>query len=160
MGARDRVQKDALARRLAEQKVAAGAISQAEGSAAFARAESDLASSQVEEKHQCEEFEAATDLLHQVLAHRAILERDQEKCKRQIDEGKKAQPGAKDAVKAAVRAEKDAAQEKQALHNACSKVAKQQDQMETAKNSALHKLMSEDYDAQQVEKAYQATKSV
>jgi len=81
---------------------------------------------------------------------RGAAEAEEAEAKRRRDELKIALPLAKEAVKVAARAERDAVAERQALHTACSKVERAQLQMEEAKNSATHILCAEEYDTKQV----------
>jgi len=75
--------------------------------------------------------------------------------RRRKDELRAAVPKAKEEVRLAKAVEKDAAQERQSLHSACSKVEKAQSKMEEVKNNALQTLRAEEYDPNQVENAYE-----
>lgn len=154
--ARDSVQKASSTRRKAADKAAASAVSRAECSLVLAQAERELAAAKDENSLRREEMEASQEMLTAAETQRTAVEQEQEQCRVRIKELQASVPEAKMAVKAAATAEKEAAQERQSLHGVCSKVHKQQAQMEDSKSSALNILKSEDYDAQQVEKAYQA----
>merc|ERR1719161_1498265 len=75
--------------------------------------------------------------------------------KRRREELRLAVPAAKELLKAAKAAEKDAMNERQALHSKCSKVERQHLEMEEAKNSAMQTLQREKYDPTQVDKVYE-----
>eukprot|EP00439_Symbiodinium_sp_Y106_P064805 s1451_g10.t1 len=65
------------------------------------------------------------------------------------------QPAARDAVKAARAAEREADAERKALHARAEKREKEQELLEEAKSTAVRQLKNEAYDANQVELAYE-----
>jgi len=88
-------------------------------------------------------------------AQRTAAEAEDAEGKRRRDELKAALPRAKEEIRLAKVAEKEATQERQSLHAACSKVEKAHVQLEEAKNTALQTLRDEEYDPNQVEQAYE-----
>jgi len=87
-------------------------------------------------------------------ASRSDAERQEMEMKRRRDELRGMLAAAKEAVKPARANEKEAIAERQTIYEACSKVEGAQQKMEMAKSSAIQKLQSEEYVANQVEQAY------
>jgi len=81
------------------------------------------------------------------------LEEAELKCRR--DELKASLVLAKEAVKLSRAAQREATLEQQMLHKSCSKVQRAQMDMEEAMDSAVRELKAEEYDAGQVEHAYE-----
>ncbi|CAE8591768.1 unnamed protein product, partial [Polarella glacialis] len=76
---------------------------------------------------------------------KAAVELEDADMKRRRDELKAAQPRAKEDLKIARLAEKEALNERQALHTQCSRREKEQMQLEEAKNTAVSTLKAEEY---------------
>eukprot|EP00442_Polarella_glacialis_P051000 CAMPEP_0115165378 /NCGR_PEP_ID=MMETSP0227-20121206/73564_1 /TAXON_ID=89957 /ORGANISM="Polarella glacialis, Strain CCMP 1383" /LENGTH=1520 /DNA_ID=CAMNT_0002577853 /DNA_START=81 /DNA_END=4643 /DNA_ORIENTATION=- len=85
---------------------------------------------------------------------KAAVELEDADMKRRRDELKAAQPRAKEDLKIARLAEKEALNERQALHTQCSRREKEQMQLEEAKNTAVSTLKAEEYKTGQVSEAY------
>jgi len=98
-----------------------------------------------------------TELAAAVTA-RASAEAEEVESKQKRVELKEAVVVAREALKVACRSEREAAAERQALHAMYSKVEKAQLLMEEAKNSATQILQAEEYDAGQVERAFEHTR--
>jgi len=141
-------------RRKAVLKAKVAASSEAESSQCHADAEKEfLEASAEEEARRTERTEREMELAAAEAA-KSTAEAEETEAKRLREELKAAQPVAKDAVKAARLAEKEATAERQGLHATWSKVDKENNKLEEAKTSALQTLRTETYDANQVEKAY------
>jgi hypothetical protein len=147
--------KVAPKRRKVADKARATSAEEAEAAAAVKDAERDQAEAAAEEQRRLGERKARESELEQAEVCKAAAERKETDARRRRDELRSEKPAALDAVKNSRAAEKEAAQERLALHNNCSKVEKAHLQLEEAKSSAMQSLMAEEYDASQVEKAYQ-----
>lgn len=150
--------KTSVQRRKVSSKASAAFAAKVEAELQAASAERELADATAEESQLREERVARESELSEAEASKAAIEAEDAETKRRRDELKAAQPVAKEAVKVARAAEKEAAGERQALHNTCNKREKEQLQLEEAKNTAVKTLMNEQYDATQVEQAYQQKK--
>jgi len=151
----DGMAKTVLSRRKALHKFHAAVGAAAESEKALAGVEREFATTFQEAQERRRELtEREADLAAGESA-RDAADLDDRESKRKRDELRSALlPAAKEAVKSAQRAEKEATAERHGLHNACSKVEKHMTQMEDSMNSAIATLKAEDYDSQQVEKAY------
>lgn len=152
---RDAAAKAVTARRKAVQKAAAAAANQAEAERGLHEAELERAKANSEETLLREDLAAKESALARVEAARINVEAEEFQLKKRREEVKQAGPAAKEAIKAAKAAEKEARLEKEGLHSQCNKVEKQRQDMEEAKNSAMHNLRAEEYDPKQVGKAYE-----
>jgi len=152
---RDGLAKTVLTRRKALHKYHASLGAAAESEKALAGVEREFAATFQEAQERRRELtEKEADLASGESA-RDSADLEERESKRKKDELRSVLlPAAKEAAKSAMRAEKEATAERHALHNACSKVEKNFSQMEDAMNSAVATLKAEDYDSQQVEKAY------
>jgi len=158
---RDGLAKTLLTRRKALLKFHAAVGAAAESEKALAGAEREFAATFQEAQERRKELSEREADLASGESARDSADLEERESKRKKDEMRAVLlPAAKEAVKSAVRAEKEATAERHALHNACSKVEKNFSQMENSMNSAVATLKAEDYDSQQVEKAYLKDKKV
>lgn len=152
--------KASVQRRKVSSKASAAFAAKVEAELQAASAERELADATAEESQLRDERVSRESELSEAEASKAAVEAEDAETKRRREELKAVVPVAKEAVKAARAAEKEAANERQALHNTCNKREKEQLQLEEAKNTAVKTLMNEQYDATQVEQAYQQKKKV
>jgi len=157
--ARDGMSKAIAARRKAMQKAFTVAAAEAEADSKFSEAEKEFADATEENERRQSDIAASESALIAAEAARGAAELEEAEMQRKREELKSTQPIAKEHVRLAKIAEKEANQERVALHTKCSKVEKAHSDLETAKNSAIQTLQAEAYDAGQVVKAYEKTKA-
>jgi len=147
--------KAVLARRKAVQKAAVASAGEAEAERLLEGAQLERAKADSEEAFFRDDLATKESALARVEAARINVEAEEFQLKKRRDEVKQAGPAAKEAIRVAKAAEKEARLEKEGLHSQCTKVEKQRQDMEEAKNSAMHNLRAEEYDADQVVKSYE-----
>jgi len=153
--AREAVSKAINLRRKAVQKASLAGISEAEATLYLAHADREVQEATADEDRRRSEREDADAALGCAEADRTAVEVEEIETKRRRDELKAAGPVAKEGVKAARLAEKEAALARSALHAACSKVEREKSQLEDAMSNAVTRLKAEEYDPNQVEQAYE-----
>ncbi|CAK0812774.1 unnamed protein product [Prorocentrum cordatum] len=153
--AREAWGKAMVARRKAFQKVGTAAVVEAGADFCYTEASREFDEATAEEEARRQEREFCDSQAASAEQALAAVEAEVASNKQRLVELKAAQPVAKEAVNAARQALKTAASEKQTLHSACSKVEKAHMQMEEAASSAVQMLKGEQYDANQVEQAYE-----
>lgn len=141
--------------RKAEQRVASSVSLTVASEESVADAQSEYAEAVSEEESCCTCRTHCEGELGELESQRDVLELRDAELKRRRDELKAAILSSKEAVRSARFAEKEATLEKQSLHKSCSKVEKAQMVMEEAMDSAVRALKAEQYDAGQVEQAYE-----
>jgi len=153
--AREAWGKVLVARRKAFQKVSAATVAEAGADFCYTEASRVFDEATAEEEARRKEREFCESEVASAEQSVAAVEAEVASNKQRLMELKAAQPVAKEAVNAARQALKTAASEKQTLHSACSKMEKAHMQMEEAASSAVQNLKGEQYDANQVEQAYE-----
>jgi SNF2 family DNA or RNA helicase len=146
--------KQFVVRRSKQQKLILAADAEGDAEILLANAERDLAKASAEDGVRRQDRSRREEELDAAERARAEVETEEVEIKRQRDELKKAIPRAKEAIKLAKQNEKEAGTKRQELHNDCVKVERQASAVEQAKNSAMETLEMEEYDANQVDKAY------
>jgi len=125
----------------------------AEAQAEYSEATTELAVTETN-LSRCESEVASSD------AARNDAERQEIDLKRRREELRATLAAAKDAMKPARSSEKEAIAQRQAIYSACTRVEGAQQKMEEAKSSAVQKLKTEEYLADQVERAYVRAQSM
>lgn len=147
-------------RRLAKAKVAQASVSVAEAKLQARSAEEEHAEAEKEEGQLKQDRTDREAAMAAAEVAKAMAEREEADVKTRRDELKGALPAAKEAVKAAQKAEKEANAERQALHATCNKREREQEKLEEAKSTAVRNLKVEEYDSQQVQKAYDSQRGL
>eukprot|EP00812_Abedinium_dasypus_P009107 NODE_281_length_1712_cov_44.669885.p1 GENE.NODE_281_length_1712_cov_44.669885~~NODE_281_length_1712_cov_44.669885.p1 ORF type:complete len:526 (-),score=175.71 NODE_281_length_1712_cov_44.669885:117-1694(-) len=151
--ARDNWMRAAAASRKAEQKAFALAAQAVELAQKHTEAAAEHAVATDQEKvRQREHRDCEAEIAELESLHSDLKVKDAD-MRRKYEHLKAVLALAKDDVKKARAAEKEAANERRALHTRCSKVEEEHSRMEEAKTSAISKLKDEKYDAGQVAQA-------
>eukprot|EP00931_Biecheleriopsis_adriatica_P075533 TRINITY_DN4937_c0_g1_i1.p1 TRINITY_DN4937_c0_g1~~TRINITY_DN4937_c0_g1_i1.p1 ORF type:complete len:1573 (+),score=524.53 TRINITY_DN4937_c0_g1_i1:64-4782(+) len=153
--AREAQGKASLQKRKVSGKVAQVQSAKADAELVVRSAERERENIKAEEaKFQSERIAKESELAEAEAARQAV-DHEEADMKKKLKELKAVQPTARDAVKAARAAEKEADNERKALHATAEKREKEHEKLESAKNSAVRHLKSEQYDSRQVENAYE-----
>lgn len=132
---------------------AAAAFTDAE--AALSAAARETSAAEAEDKARREEGARIAALQEEAEQERSKAETAEAEWKRRREELKADAAAAKEALKPARAAEKAAIAERHTVYVECAKVERSQMKMERAKSDAIKRLTTEDYNANQVQQAYE-----
>lgn len=152
--AQDAWTKAAVERRRKAQRATAAYAGRVAAEAAVADSMRQLDDAVKEEERYREAANACQAALAQAVNDRTKAEVREESWRQKREQLKLEACMAKEALKPAKAAEKEAAAERQAVLAKYSKVEREQSMMEEAKSNAVKRLKTEEYDANQVEQAY------
>jgi len=154
--AREAQTKAAALRRKAVVRKASATVAKADAESLVEGAGTEQQQAEAEEMNLRSERSGKESDLAAAEAARQAAHQEEVEIKRQRDELKASQlPKARDAMKAARTAEREADAERKALHARAKEREKEQERLEEAKTTAVKQLKDEEYDARQVELAYE-----
>ena len=153
-GSKEVLSKAGLQRRKASSRLAAVTLAKVEAESQVEAQQKEHQHAEGDESHVRGERCARESELATAEELRQAVDAEEAEAKKRREELKATQVGLKDALKAAKSQEREADNERKALHARASKREKEREMLEEAKNTAVKHLKAEEYDARQVEQAY------